>query len=249
MTCTTKSWRVLNQATGSSYSNHLVVAALLQFNDVHKSFPGPNGRVSVLRGIELSLEQGEFVAITGPSGSGKSTLLHLAALLDHASDGSIYFDGNKVKELSESGFCEIRKHKIGMVFQIYCLLPHRSVLENVMFRYRYIEHDFSQVRQQAIDILQTMGLADIIDRPARLLSGGEMQRVSIARAVVLQPRLLVADEPTGNLDSSATKRVMDCFKGLNEKGLTILLVTHNRSLLKYCTRHLICQDGMIQKAG
>jgi ABC-type lipoprotein export system ATPase subunit len=235
--------------TESLSSKQQAVAPILQFDDVHKSFPAANGRVSVLHGIELSLAQGEFVAITGPSGSGKSTLLHLAALLDHATDGSIYFDSNKVDELSESELCEIRKYKVGMVFQKYCLLPHRSVLENVMFRFRYIEHDPAEAKQQSIEILQTMGLGDIIDRPARLLSGGEMQRVSIARAVVLRPRLLVADEPTGNLDSAATNLVMSCFKELNQQGLTILLVTHNRSLLQYCTRHLLCQDGMINKAG
>jgi ABC-type lipoprotein export system ATPase subunit len=235
--------------TESLSSNHKTVAPILQFDNVHKSFAGPNGRVRVLHGIELSLEQGEFVAITGPSGSGKSTLLHLAALLDHASDGSIYFDNKKVDELSEIELCEIRKQRVGMVFQKYCLLPHRSVLENVMFRFRYIEHDPAEAKKLAIDILQTMGLEDIIDRPARLLSGGEMQRVSIARAVVLRPRLLVADEPTGNLDSSATSLVMNCFKELNQQGLTILLVTHNRSLLQYSTRHLVCQDGLIKKAG
>ncbi len=234
--------------TGSLSSKGDTVAPILEFDKVHKSFPGPNGRVSVLRGVGFSLEQGEFVAITGPSGSGKSTLLHLAALLDHASDGSIYFDSSKVNELSESGLCEFRKHRVGMVFQKYCLLPHRSVLENVLFRYRYITHDPEVAKKQAIEIIQTMGLSDIIDRPARLLSGGEMQRVSIARAVVLQPRLLVADEPTGNLDSAATQTVMECFKELNKKGLTILLVTHNRSLLEYCTRHLLCQDGTIKEA-
>lgn len=224
------------------------MAPLLQFTNVDKSFPGPNGRVGVLRDVNFSLEQREFVAITGPSGSGKSTLLHLAALLDRVSDGSIYFDHNKVNALSEADLCDFRKHRIGMVFQKYCLLPHRNVLENVLFRYRYIDHEPKVAKKQALEIIQTMGLSDIADRPVRLLSGGEMQRVSIARAVVLQPLLLVADEPTGNLDSAATKMVMDCFKALNEQGLTILLVTHNQSLLQYSTRHLLCHDGTIKEA-
>jgi len=224
------------------------VTEVLKFAGVEKRFDTANGPVKVLKGLDLSIEQGEFVAITGPSGSGKSTLLHLAALLDQPSAGAVYFNGRSVQGLDEEELCELRKLQVGMVFQKYCLLPHRSVLDNVMFRYRYIPHDREAVAQRARDVLQAMGLSELTQRPARVLSGGEMQRVAIARAVLLPPLLLVADEPTGNLDIHAARIVMDGFRRLHEEGLTILLVTHNESLLDYCTRHLVCSDGTLQAA-
>lgn len=218
---------------------------VLKMQDVGKSFQTPSGRVEVLRHVNLSISQGDFIAITGPSGSGKSTLLHLSALLDYPSSGRIFFDGQDVSALKDRGLCYLRKNKVGMVFQKYCLLPHRSVFENVIFRFRYIKHYRAEAECQALHALKIVGLIDIADRTARLLSGGEMQRTAIARAIVLKPRLLIADEPTGNLDSVSTQAVMECFERLNNTGITILMVTHNQALLKFCMRQIVCHDGCI----
>lgn len=220
---------------------------VVRFDGVRKDFRAPHGRVRVLTGVDFTINTGEFVAITGPSGSGKSTLLNLASLLDHPSAGTLWFDDKKVSELSERALCEFRKNRIGMVFQKYCLLPHRSVKENILFRFRYLPHTRDEAESKARDIMEMMGLTPVADRPARLLSGGEMQRVSIARAVVKPPRLLVADEPTGNLDRRSAHIVMSCFRQLHRQGLSILFVTHNESLLHYCSRRLVCNDGVLKE--
>lgn len=219
---------------------------LLEFRGVHKHFDTPSTRVRVLAGIDLELWRGDFIGITGPSGSGKSTLLNLAALLDTPSDGSLRFEGTALEGASDASLCDIRRNGIGMVFQKYCLLPHRSTLENVLFRFRYVRHQRDAAVARAIEVLDMVGLSGLVDRPARLLSGGEMQRVAIARAVVLRPLLLVADEPTGNLDRITAHAVMDCFRALNEDGLSLLLVTHNESLLAWCTRKMRCVDGRLE---
>jgi len=222
--------------------------AVVKLRDVHKSFNAPHGRVQVLNGVSLAVETGDLLAITGPSGSGKSTLLNLAAMLDTPSEGELAFDGRRIDAMTDTELCEFRKWRVGMVFQKYCLLPHRTVLENVLFRFRYVPHDRRQATEQALQILELVGLRKLADRPARLLSGGEMQRVAIARAVVLRPRLLVADEPTGNLDSRAADSVMRYFADLNRDGLTVLLVTHNEGLLEYCTRCVRCHDGRLEES-
>lgn len=221
------------------------MTALVDFRNVQKYFYAPHGRVDVLKGVDFTLEPGEFVGVTGPSGSGKSTLLNLAAMLDVPSQGVVAFEGTEVNRMTDADLCDFRKVRVGMVFQKYCLLPHRSVLDNVLFRFRYVPHDRAEAGDRALRTLGLMGLAGIADRPARLLSGGEMQRVAIARAVVLEPRLLVADEPTGNLDGRTAESVMECFADLNRRGLTVLLVTHNERLLSFCSRSVQCVDGRL----
>jgi putative ABC transport system ATP-binding protein len=219
---------------------------VLRMEGVSKSFPTPRNPVEVLHQVSLAVYAGEFVAVTGPSGSGKSTCLHLAALLDYPSSGKVTFEGQDVSAATEPQLCDLRKRKVGMVFQKYCLLPHRSVFENVLFRFRYLDHDRADTERRVSGVIETMGLTAIADRPARLLSGGEMQRVAIARAVAHAPRLLIADEPTGNLDRDSAQVVMDCFRKLNGSGMTILMVTHNEALLDFCSRHLLCRDGRIE---
>jgi putative ABC transport system ATP-binding protein len=219
---------------------------ILEMKAVAKWFPTPTGRAEILKGIDLNLMPGEFVAITGPSGSGKTTLLMLSALLSRPSSGTILFDGEEVSSKDEAWLCQHRKYRVGMVFQKFCLLPHRTVLENVLFRFRYLQHDPDDAKNRCLQALESMGLGAKVHQSARLLSSGEMQRVAIARSVALPPRLLVADEPTGNLDRESTGMVMECFKKLNEQGLTILLVTHNEELLKYCSRHLVCRSGVLE---
>jgi putative ABC transport system ATP-binding protein len=219
---------------------------VLQIKHLTKNFPTPDGHVEVLRSVDLTVERGDFVMITGPSGSGKSTILNLASMLDTPTTGQIIFQGRDVSHLDDAELCEIRKNEIGMVFQKFCLLPHRSVIGNVLFRFRYLEQVPDNMDSRANDILKEMGLGNITNRSARLLSAGEMQRTAIARAVVLRPSLLVADEPTGNLDGASTYTVMQCFQKLNKNGLTIIMVTHNQNLLEFCTKHKVCKEGILE---
>ncbi|PLW67128.1 ABC transporter ATP-binding protein [Pseudohalioglobus lutimaris] len=219
---------------------------ILEFRGVSRSYESGSGTQTVLRDVNISIFAGEFSAITGPSGSGKSTFLNLCALLDEPTTGEIYFDDVPTSGLSEALLCNLRKNAVGMVFQQYCLLPYRTVLENVLFRFRYLDMDSAETRKLARNALAMVGLEGFEDRSTHQLSGGEMQRVGIARAIALKPRLLVADEPTGNLDSAAAAQVMRCLQQLGEQGdIAILLVTHDESLLKYTSRHLSFNDGLL----
>jgi len=224
-------------------------SAVLCMRGVCKSFPSARGPVDVLRDVTLSVHRGDFVAVTGPSGSGKTTLAHLCALLDRPTSGSLLFDEQDVSAMDEQQRTSIRKHKIGMVFQKFSLLPHRTARENVLFRFRYLDRRPDDAGELALAALARLGLAHVADRPARVLSGGEMQRVAIARAVAETPHLLIADEPTGNLDAGSAAEVMQCFRHLNREGITILMVTHNTDLLPYCNRHLLCTVGGVSEVA
>lgn len=221
-------------------------AELLRMQDVSRGFPEGAGLHMALRSVNLTVKEGEFLAITGPSGSGKTTLLHLAALLDRPTAGRIWFDERETTSLGDDELSVLRKHMIAMIFQNYVLLPYRSVLENVIFRFRYMEYDKKEAAALAQNALAKMGLGGLEGRTARRLSAGEMQRVAIARAIVRPPRLLAADEPTGNLDRASTLAIMESLAELHRAGLTILLVTHNEDLISYATRHIICKDGTVE---
>jgi putative ABC transport system ATP-binding protein len=220
----------------------------LRLHNVRKVFRAAAGPVEVLRGVSLSLAAGEFGVITGPSGSGKTTLLMVAGLLLPADDGEVGFDGQPVAGLDGAALARLRKHGVGMVFQKFCLLPHRSALDNVMFRFRYLEHDPREARQRSADALARVGLAHKAGQPARLLSAGEMQRVAIARALALPPKLLLADEPTGNLDPDSAVRIMALFAELNRGGMSILLVTHNPEWVALGAAHWTMHDGRLARA-
>ena len=219
--------------------------ARLRLEGVRKGFRSPGAEIEVLRGVDLSLGAGEFGVITGPSGSGKTTLLMVAGLLQPAEGGKIWFDGRAVSGLGERELAEVRKHGVGMVFQKFCLMPHRSALDNVLFRFRYLAHDPREARRLSEAALERVGLADKARQAARLLSAGEMQRVAIARALALPPKLLLADEPTGNLDPDSAARVMALFRELNRAGMSILLVTHNAEWAAPGTTHWAMHGGRL----
>lgn len=219
---------------------------LLQMHEVRRTFRLPSGEVHAVRRATLTLGAGEFVAVSGPSGSGKSTVLHMAALLDRPTSGTVLFDEKDVSALDDEGLCTLRKSSVGMVFQRHHLMAHRSVLENVLFRFRYLDFDRALAERLALEALRTVGLERLADRPARLLSGGEMQRVAVARAIAYRPRLLVADEPTGNLDAASGRQVLDCFEALEGSGIAILLVTHDSGSLREDVRRVTCRDGCIE---
>jgi putative ABC transport system ATP-binding protein len=221
-------------------------AALLEFDSVDKSYATPAGQIPALTGVSLRISPGEFVTVTGPSGSGKSTLLNLATLLDRPSSGALRFDGTDLAALSEIERGGLRKQAIGMIFQSYHLLPQRSVLDNVLFRFRYMPTPLIEARAASQQALEQTGLTHMAERPAHLLSGGEMQRVAIARAIAVPLRLLAADEPTGNLDAESSEKVMSCLRDLNQAGTTVLLVTHNEALIANGTRHVSFRHGRIE---
>ena len=220
-------------------------APILTLQAVSKSFPTARGAVVVLTEVNVSVYPGDFVVITGASGSGKTTFLNLASLLARPTSGRILFRGEDVSELDESRLRDIRKRTIGMVFQSFHLLRRRTVLENVLFRFRYLDVTRPDARAMASAALARVGLERHTEQAVRLLSGGEMQRVAIARAVALPPALLLVDEPTGNLDGASAEAVMEHFRALNRQGITLLMVTHNPGLLAYGNRHLHCMNATI----
>lgn len=220
---------------------------VLELADIHKRFDTPRGPVHVLRGVHLRVQPGDFLAITGPSGSGKTTLLTLAGLLDAPTAGTIAVQGRAIAWHREDEIRRLRSEGFGMVFQQFNLLTRRTVLENVLFRYRYLPGRHTEMEERARDTLSSLGIADLADTPVRLLSGGEMQRVGLARALVHPPRCLLADEPTGNLDADTAGEIMGILQRLHREGMVVLLVTHNDALLKFCTRHVTLRDGLLEE--
>jgi len=218
----------------------------LEMRDVYRTFESPGESVHALREVNLQIKPGEFVAISGPSGSGKTTLLHLAALLDRPTAGDVLLNSTSTLSLDDHHLDDLRKSEVGMVFQAFHLLPRRSVIENVRFRFRYQHINDAKEMERAREALAWVDMEQLAAREVRWLSGGEMQRVAIARAVAGRPALLLADEPTGNLDRANTLAVMKCFEKLHDAGITILMVTHNEDLLSFASRRLHCLDGKVE---
>jgi len=202
--------------------------------------------VRALCGVDLTVHKGEFVAIMGASGSGKSTLMNLVGCLDTATSGDYLLDGTDVSQLTRDQYAEIRNHRIGFVFQGYNLLSRTSAVDNVELPLFY-DHSgrIEDSRGSAIRALERVGLGDRVDHEPNELSGGEQQRVSIARALVNEPAIILADEPTGNLDSRTSVDVMTVFQELNDQGITILLVTHEPDIAEYTKRIVVLRDGRI----
>jgi len=219
---------------------------IINLNRVTKIYKSGLVEVPALRGIDFSIEEGEFVAIMGASGSGKSTLMNILGCLDYPTQGEYFLDGKKVNDLSRNELADIRNQKIGFVFQSFNLLPRTSALENVELPLLYDRfHRVPNPRQNAIEALRRVGLEDRMHHDPNQLSGGEQQRVAIARALVNQPDILLADEPTGNLDTKTSVEVLALFQELNNQGITILMVTHEPDLSLYTKRVIELRDGVI----
>jgi putative ABC transport system ATP-binding protein len=203
--------------------------------------------LSVLKDVNFSMEEGEYVAIMGPSGSGKSTLMNIIGCLDQATSGTFILDGKDIRSCSENEMADIRLHKIGFVFQSFHLMPRQSALSNVEMPLNYAKVPKKERRERAIKALERVGLSDRVDFKPNQLSGGQMQRVAIARAMVNNPRLLLADEPTGALDTKSGEQVMELFKKLNEEGVTVLMITHDPDIAAHANRVVSIRDGILQE--
>jgi ABC-type lipoprotein export system ATPase subunit len=220
---------------------------LIQLEDVCKTYTLDEMKVEALRGVSLVIEQGEFVALMGPSGSGKSTLMNLLGCLDRPTTGRYLLDGVDVGKMSRDAWARLRNRKIGFVFQSFNLLARTTALENVELPLLYSRGvSGRQRRRRAVSMLQQVGLADRMDHHPGQLSGGQQQRVAVARALINHPSVLMADEPTGNLDSRTSREVMELLDELNARhGLTIILVTHEQDIARYAKRILVLKDGRI----
>lgn len=220
---------------------------VVELNQVSKTYKMDNVEVQALKGVNLKIVKGEFVAIMGPSGSGKSTLLHMIGCLDRPTSGKIYLDGIDVLKLSDSELARLRGKKIGFVFQFFYLYPTLTARENVELPMMIVEQDKKIREKRALNLLKVVGLEHRAEHLPSQLSGGERQRVAIARALANDPSLLLADEPTGNLDSKSGREIMELFVKLNKEGKTIIIVTHDENIASYAERIIKIKDGRIQE--
>jgi len=223
------------------------MAPVVKIEDIHKTYDSGEIPVHAVRGVSLEIHRGEFVALMGASGSGKSTLMNLLGCLDRATRGRYLLDGTDVSQLDRNALADIRNQKIGFVFQGFNLLARTTALENAELPMLYGQRRRSSraMRERALHSLEIVGLAERADHFPNQLSGGQQQRVAIARALVNDPEILLADEPTGNLDSKTSVEVMGVFQKLNDQGITIVMVTHELDIARYCKRNLILRDGRI----
>jgi len=222
---------------------------LIRLRDVSKTYDLGEVKVEALRHVSLDIEQGDYVALMGPSGSGKSTLMNTLGCLDRPTDGSYLLAGEEVVSMSRDARAGLRNRRIGFVFQNFNLLARTSALENVELPLMYGQHlPVRERRQRAIEELERVGLADRLDHHPSQLSGGQQQRVAIARALVNRPSILMADEPTGNLDTATSTDVMQLFNRLNETaGLTIVVVTHDPEIARFSRRVILLRDGRVER--
>jgi len=222
------------------------MSELIRVEDVHKTYRMGDVEVPALRGINLTIAQGEFVAVMGSSGSGKSTLMNILGCLDRPNTGKYFLEGHEVGSLKPDQWAYIRNKRIGFVFQGFNLLSRTTALENVELPMMYNGFAGQERHQRAIEVLALVGLDKRVDHTPNQLSGGQQQRVAIARALVNRPSLILADEPTGNLDSATSNEIMALFQQLNTgQGITIILVTHEADIAAYARRQIVFRDGLV----
>ncbi len=222
------------------------VPPVIDLRGLSRSFPG-DPPVEALRRVDLTVQRGDYVSIIGPSGSGKSTLLHILGLLDRPTAGDYLLDGVSTATVSEAERARLRGGRIGFVFQAFHLLPHRTVLDNVLLSTLYSGVPRAERRQRALDALDRVGLSHRLTFMPTVLSGGERQRVAVARAVISRPHVLLADEPTGNLDSATSAGVLDLFEELHADGLTLVIITHDAGVSARARRQVRIADGTLSE--
>lgn len=219
---------------------------LIRIRDLRKVYKMGDIEVEALRGINLTIQRGEFIAVTGSSGSGKSTFMNILGCLDRPTSGEYFLEGQDVSVLSSDEWAHIRNRKIGFVFQGFNLLHRTSAVENVELPMMYNGFQAKERRQRALEVLKLVGLAERSHHLPNQLSGGQQQRVAVARALVNRPALILADEPTGNLDTKTSIEIMELFQNLNRKeGITVVLVTHEPDIAGYAERQIVFRDGLI----
>jgi len=221
--------------------------SLIKLIDIKKTYSSGDNTFEALTGLNLEINSGEFVAIMGASGSGKSTLMHIVGCLDTPTSGSYFLAGNDVAKMSDEELAKTRNLEIGFVFQAFNLLPRLTVLDNVLLPFNYYSRKITEAQknEKAMKAIEEVGLLDRYHNKSNQLSGGQIQRTAIARSLVLEPKIILADEPTGNLDSKTGYEVMDIFTKLNNQGNTIILVTHEEDIAAYAKRKVKLKDGVI----
>ena len=219
---------------------------LIQITNIKRDFQLGNETINVLKGIDLQINKGEYVALMGPSGSGKSTLMNLLGCLDTPTSGTYILNGNDVSQMHDDDLAEIRNKEIGFVFQTFNLLPRTTALDNVALPMIYAGYSKTDRNIRATKVLKQVGLDDRMDHQPNQLSGGQRQRVAVARALVNKPSIILADEPTGNLDSKTSEEIMKLFGDIHAAGNTVILVTHEEEIAKYAHRIIRLRDGMIE---
>jgi len=220
---------------------------MIEFNDIAKSFTSGAIKTEVLKGVSFKVDKGELVSVMAPSGTGKTTLLNILGCLMKASSGSYLFEGHDIETLNDDQLSEIRNKKIGFVFQTFNLLEKTSALDNVLLPLVYSDIYPADASKKAAGLLEAVGLKERIHYKPNELSGGQQQRVAIARALINDPAVILADEPTGNLDSASAKEIMEIFKSLHSQGRTIIVVTHDSSIARQAGRAIYLKDGKVDK--